>query len=104
MKNTLLTMLTAGSIALISGCSTIVFTNDNQASSETYGVWHHNVAYSLYELSEPLDPNHYCDAGWAKVTVEKDLITAIAGSVDEAVTFGGVDLWDPWAVTINCAK
>lgn len=90
----------------LSGCSTIIFSNDNASSTVEYKEWHHNVAYSLYEISEPVNLDRYCEDDWSEVVVEKDLVTAIAGGVDEAVTafVGGVDVWDPWAVTVRCAR
>lgn len=91
-------------VAAVTGCSTIEFTNGEAVSNEQYSVWHHNLAYSLYEYSPPVQPTAFCDDGWSKVTVEKDLVTAIAGSIDESLTFGAVDIWDPWAVSINCAR
>ena len=104
MKPLLQTFVTVIVISILSGCSTIVFTNDTESSMEQYGQWHHNVAYSLYELSPPVQPNDFCKTGWSEVKVEKDVVTAIAGSIDSAVSFGFADIWDPWAVTISCAR
>lgn len=89
-------------LAALAGCSTIEYTNSAQAadSTEVYGGMHHNLAYSLYEYSQPVDLDQ-CSNDWASLVVEKDVITAIAGSVDSVV---GVDVWDPWAVTLNCAQ
>ena len=104
MMNLTKTLSAFAVMAAVSGCSTIEFTNGEGMSNEQYSVWHHNVAYSLYEVSPPVQPSKFCPDGWSKVTVEKDIVTAIGGSVDEAMTFGAVDIWDPWAVSINCAR
>ena len=90
-------------MAFLAGCSTIEYTNTGNVadSMEVYSAMHHNLAYSLYEYSEPVNLEQ-CGNGWASLVVEKDVITAIAGGIDEAIVF--VDVWDPWAVTLNCAQ
>jgi hypothetical protein len=106
MKRFLLWVTAITMTLAMTGCSTIIFSTDNASSSVEYTEWHHNVAYSLYEISEPVNLERYCDDEWSEVVVEKDLVTAIAGGVDEAVTafVGGIDVWDPWAVTVRCAR
>lgn len=87
---------------VLAGCSTIEFTQGPNpgAPSEAYQLWHHNLALSLYEYSPPVNLDG-CQAGWNVLIVEKDIVTAFAGSVDQAVLFG-VDVWDPWAVRLEC--
>lgn len=105
MKKLIQSIAAATVIAGFSGCSTIVFTNgaEPDVSARTYDMWHHNLALSLYEYSEPVAPDAYCDTGWGTVTVEKDLIRGFVGSLDNAI-IPFVDIWDPWAVFINCTK
>jgi len=102
MKN--LPQLLGGTVilALVTGCSTIEYSNSGTTpdTTEVYGGMHHNLAYSLYEYSSPVDLAQ-CNNDWASLVVERDVITAIAGSIDNAF---GVDVWDPWAVTLNCAQ
>lgn len=105
MKKLIGTLAASALMVGLSGCSTIVFTNgaDVETSARNYDLWHHNVALSLYEYSDPVAPEAYCDTGWGTVTVEKDLIRGFVGSLDNAI-IPFVDIWDPWAVYINCVK
>ena len=96
MKSLKTLAVAAATAALFSGCSTIMFTNDAQPAMAEYSQWHHNVALSLYELSEPVETEKYCDE-WARITTERSIVNALAGSVS-------YNLWDPWTVSINCAK
>lgn len=84
-------------VVLASGCSTIKFTNGATEGSEQYDQWHNNFAFSLYEYSPPVAPEKECTGTWSSVTVEKDFITVIAGSIGGAI-------WDPWSATITCAE
>lgn len=101
MKNVKALVLSSVLVALLAGCSTIEFSNTSAMSSNTeaYGYWHHNVAFSLYELSEPVNLDNCQSGDWSSLTVEKDIITAVAGVAD---IFLFVDVWDPWAVELGC--
>jgi len=96
------TTLLVLSLASLTGCSTIEFTQgvNPPAPNEAYQLWHHNLALSLYEYSDPVDLSD-CNGSWTTLVVEKDVVTALAGSVDQSVLFG-VDVWDPWAVRLEC--
>lgn len=101
MKRIIQTVAAAAVVGL-AGCSTIEFQNSSASSTnEQYSYWHHNVALSLYELSAPVNLDN-CSNDWKSVVVEKDLITALAGSVDNFVVF--VDVWDPWSVDLKCGN
>lgn len=101
MKNFKTLMFSLIALAILAGCSTIEFTNGNAAASqnEAYGYWHHNVAYSLYELSEPVNLDNCQNGEWSSLMVEKDIVAALAGSIDWVVL---VDAWDPWTVDLTC--
>ncbi|WLD57509.1 hypothetical protein NFC81_12425 [Salinispirillum sp. LH 10-3-1] len=93
----------AAAVIGLTGCSTIEFQNSNaSATNEQYNYWHHNVALSLYELSEPVNLDNCNSNTWSSATVEKDLIKGLAGSVDNFVIF--VDVWDPWSVDLKCGN
>ncbi|WP_051208335.1 hypothetical protein [Saccharospirillum impatiens] len=88
---------------VLTGCSTIEYTQNNTGSvgMEVYKSMHHNFAFSLYEYSQPVNLAD-CGNDWSSLVVEKDVVTALAGSIDDAIVF--VDVWDPWAVTLNCSQ
>jgi hypothetical protein len=92
-----------GTAALLSGCSVMHFKNgDVEAEGRPIERWHHNVAYSLYELSKPVDMKALCDdKQWSMVTTKETFITGLAGSAD---SFIYVDLWDPQMVEYYCGK
>ena len=94
----LITGLSLASALVFSGCSTIVFTNDASTAVEQIDSWHHNVAFSLYEVTPPVAANSLCKNGWSEVKTEKTVINAIAGSLT------GGEIWDPWTVSVRCAK
>jgi len=88
---------------LLCGCSVMHFQNGDVApEGRPIEKWHHNVAYSLYELSKPVDMKTLCaDRSWSMVTTKETLITGLAGSAD---SFIYVDLWDPQMVEYYCGK
>jgi len=94
----------AGAALLLCGCSVMHFKNgDVAAEGRPVERWHHNVAYSLYEYSEPLDMKTLCSATgkWSDVTTKETFITGLAGSVDALIY---VDIWDPQIVEYSCGK
>lgn len=87
---------------VVAGCSTIEFVDTTQVRSfESYESMHHNLVYSLIEISDPVDLRQ-CESGWQSVVVEDSVLTVIVGNLDSF--FIGIDVWDPWAVTIHCAQ
>ncbi|MFY0665486.1 MAG: hypothetical protein JXQ97_12750 [Natronospirillum sp.] len=98
-------MIQAAAVAAViglTGCSTIEFQNSSATpTNEEFNYWHHNVALSLYELSAPVNLDN-CSNNWSSVTVEKDLVKGLAGSVDNFVIL--VDAWDPWSVDLKCGN
>lgn len=101
MKNIKSMMVGLLVMTALAGCSTIEFTNGSAAAvgTESYDYWHHNVAFSLYELSQPVGLDNCQNGTWSALTVEKSFISAVAGSAD---MFIGFDAWDPWAVALDC--
>lgn len=103
---------TAGLV--LSGCSVMHFQNGAvEPTGRMHESWHHNVAYSLLEISKPLDMKTLCaDQGgkWSMITTKETFITGLAGQADEALTgallksAGGIDLWDPQMVEYTCGK
>lgn len=99
MKNILISLLTIG---LLSGCSTINFEKEkiigSKASDEViYSSWHHNVAFSLFEASSPVDLTNECgDKSWSSVKTELSFINGFASSV----VMG--PLWYPKTVEVTC--
>jgi len=101
MKSIKALVLSSVVMALLAGCSTIEFANTGVMSSNTeaYDYWHHNVAFSLYELSSPVNLDNCQSGNWSSFTVEKTFISAVAGSADLFVAF---DIWDPWIAELGC--
>ena len=86
-------------VVLLTGCYRLNFTN-GAANGAAYDTWHHSVAFSLVEVSPPVEANKICsDSKWGRVTTQDTPVTAIAGSIDYAIA---LDIWDPQMVTVQC--
>lgn len=87
----------------LSACSTIHFKNGAQAANKAaYEEWHHNAAFSLVEISQPIDLAAKCNGkNWTEVTTQKTFLNGLAGSIDTIIV--GVDLWEPYTVTYTCS-
>jgi Bor protein len=85
----------------LSGCSTIYFDKGKSVTpTEVSERWHHNLAFGLYELSDPVDPKQACgDKSWVSVKTEYSFINWLA-----AFAVGGVApaVWYPRTVEIGC--
>lgn len=104
MKKLSLLALTTG--LLLSGCSVMHFKNGPvEKSGAPMEKWHHNVAYSLYELSGPLDAKTLCSqtGNWSMITTKETFVTGLAGSAVNTVAYG-VNIWDPQMVEYTCGK
>jgi hypothetical protein len=87
----------------VSGCTTIHFDNGQQLATNnvTTQKWHHNVVFSLYELSEPVNLDKECvSAPWASVKTEKTFINGLAASVTNSIG----PIWYPKTVEVTCSK
>ena len=96
-------LLAGMAFVALTACSTIEVGHGpapEPSGTEVYSYWHHNIAFSLYEVSSPVNLSD-CRNDWNSLVIEKDLVTALAGSVDTAIIL--VDVWDPWRVVLNCA-
>ena len=102
-KPVLLAMIAALS-TLCSGCSTINFDSGRTPTSqEKHSEWHHTVAFSLLEASNPVDLHDRCAGkNWSTVTTKRTFLNALAGSIDSIIL--GVDVWEPWTVEYVCAE
>lgn len=93
---------------LLSGCSVMHFKNgETPARGQVHEAWHHNAAYSLLEVSKPVDLKTLCAGkGWSRVTTQETFVTGLAGGVDNALTGivvpGGIDIWDPQFIQWTC--
>ena len=86
-------------LTLLTGCYRLHF-NSGDAKGAAYDSWHHNIAFSLVEVSPPVEANKMCsESKWARITTQDTVVTAIAGGVD---LFIGIDLWDPQMVQVQC--
>jgi hypothetical protein len=101
----------AAAALLFVGCSVMHFQNGPVEPAGRYvEKWHHNLAYSLYEVSPPLDMRALCPEGdWSKVTTKRTFITVLAGGIDDALTSvilppSGIDIWDPQMVEYTCGR
>ncbi len=106
---TFISSLAAASL-LLCGCSVMHFQNGTvEPTSRPIEKWHHNVAYSLLEISKPIDLKAACSAGtWSMITTQETFITGLAGNADNVLTGilvpGGIDIWDPQMVEYTCGK
>jgi hypothetical protein len=113
MKTSLLASCAVATL-ILTGCSVMHFQNGQvEPAGRLHEQWHHNVAYSLYEVSKPLDMKALCPENggkWSMVTTKETFITGLAGQADDVITAGllkgagGVDLWDPQMVEYTCGK
>lgn len=91
-------------VSVCLGCSTINFEN-GKAGSALYknSEWHHTVAFSLFEVSDPVDLRDRCNGKpWETVKTERTFLNGLAGMVDSLLV--GVDLWEPWTVEYACPE
>lgn len=87
----------------LSGCSTIYFDKGkNVAPTIVSERWHHNVAYGLYELSDPVDPKRACGGNsWVSIKTEVSFLNGLAAApINNIIPF--VTLWYPKTVEIGC--
>jgi hypothetical protein len=108
-KKLLISLATAG--LLLSGCSVMHFQNGAvEPAGRPMEKWHHNVAYSLLEVSPVINIGALCDdAPWSVVTTKETLVTGLAGAIDGILTGPltagvGVDIWDPQMVEYSCGE
>ena len=89
---------------LCAGCSTIQFQNGPSTQPrEISNEWHHIAAFSLMEVSDPVDLTDRCNGkAWDTVTTERTFINGLAGMIDSLII--GVDLWEPWTVEYSCRE
>jgi hypothetical protein len=101
MKSSLLLTLAA---ALVTGCSTIRFDSGKPASTAVkHSEWHHTVAFTLLEASDPVDMHDRCiGKPWSTIKTERTFLNGLAGSVDSLIL--GVDLWEPLTVEYVCVE
>ena len=86
------------------GCSTIHFDSGRASASHIkHSEWHHTVAFTLLEASDPVDLYDRC-AGkeWSTVTTERTFLNGLAGCVDSLIL--GVDVWEPLTVEYVCTE
>ena len=86
---------------ILSGCTTIHF--DKEGEPSNYAVanekWHHNVAYSLFEISSPVNLEQRCgEKEWVSVKTETSFINGIASLAGYIIPGG----WDPKTTTVAC--
>lgn len=97
------TILLACLALTAAGCTTIQFDNGPATSvnKTKTAKWHHNVAFSLYELSKPVNLSEECaEKEWVSVKTEQTFINGLASTV--ANSFGPI--WYPKTVEIECKK
>lgn len=87
----------------LTGCSTMHFTtNAPMTRAPEMSEWHHNAAFSLLEVSAPVNMKQRCSGdGFQIVTTQQSLVNGLAGSVDTLFA-AGLDLWTPWSVSYVC--
>ena len=102
MKRIIIVLLAAYAAV---GCTTITF--ESKLANTANGTnkvekWHHNMALSLVEVSEPVNLKQECMGNdWVSVKTETSVLNALAASVPNSVVSG---LWDPKTVEIHCEK
>jgi hypothetical protein len=88
----------------MSGCAVMHFKQNNEptTSGDSYKKMHHNLAWSLYEISPPVKPSEFCgDTEWNSVTTKTSFLTGLIGSVDYVI---GLNLWTPQDVVVTCSS
>lgn len=85
---------------LLSGCYTIHFDKSGEpVSGVEYEQWHHNLAYDLYELSDPVNPQEVCgDQNWSSVKTEVSFVNGLAGIVGTMI----LPIWYPKTAAVTC--
>ncbi|MBY5990974.1 Bor family protein [Ferrimonas balearica] len=95
-------MMTLAAASLLAGCHTIHFDQEQPVASnkaQSHAQWHHNMALSLVEVSNPVDLDRNCgDNGWETVKTETTFINGLPGAV---IPYLGL-LWSPKTATVQC--
>ena len=94
-------LTTIAFVLLVSACTTIHFdetepvvANPQQSQSE----WHHIMAFSLVEVSEPVDLAAKCGSnGWESVKTEVSFLNGLIGWIPYVSA-----IWAPKTVTVQC--
>ena len=96
-------MLLITAALVVSGCTTIHFDNGQQAEASTINVakWHHNLAFALYEYSEPVNLDAECgSAPWVSVKTEQTFVNGLAASATNIIA----PIWYPKTVELTCSN
>ena len=101
-KLTILVLITAAT----SACTSITFDNSGTAEGhQLKGKWHHQMALSLVEVSDPVDPESQCgDNTWNAVETQKSFVNGLVDNVLSAATGVGPLIWTAKTVNVTCAK
>ncbi|MBT8442605.1 MAG: Bor family protein [Gammaproteobacteria bacterium] len=99
MKNS----LTLALFLLVAGCTKIHFdqagpVTENPGNSQS--AWHHNMAFSLVEVSQPVDLDATCGSrGWESVKTETSFLNGLVGWIPYVSA-----IWTPKTVTVQCQR
>ena len=86
-------------LATTSGCATTTLRSGlppGDSPPSYTEKWHAAFLFGSIEASGPYDLDRICPTGWAEVSVEPDVFTAVAGAIT-------LFIYSPSRVTIVCA-
>ncbi len=85
-------------LSMLQGCFKTIVTNGIKEPVDfEFTKWHHNVALSLVEISDPVHMKKVCPKGWKAVKTHQSFLNGLAASI----VFGGY-IWTPQTVSIAC--
>ena len=91
---------------MLSGCSTLHFTNGPQVQVEETVVreqWHHLTLNDLVEVSPPMDINYNCaNQQWDTITIERSFLNGLIAAL--ANPTGSVSIYSPWTIRYRCRE
>jgi len=86
---------------LLSACTKIHFDQAEpviENPEQSQSAWHHNMAFSLVEVSQPVDLGAKCGSnGWESVKTETSFLNGLIGWIPYVSA-----IWTPKTVTVQC--
>lgn len=94
-------LIILSAIVFLVGCTKIHFDQAGPVApdpSASQTMWHHNMAFSLVEVSTPVDLTAKCGSnGWESVKTETSFLNGLVTAIPYVSW-----VWTPKTVTVQC--
>ncbi|MFW2404952.1 MAG: Bor/Iss family lipoprotein [Gammaproteobacteria bacterium] len=93
--------LVLAAVMLATGCTKIHFDQAAPVAEDaemSQSAWHHNMVFSLVEVSQPVDLGSTCGSNdWESVKTETSVLNGLIGWIPYVSA-----IWTPKTVTVQC--